>query len=534
MASPHLPKPSRDLSLQTEDPPSISPGTSGISDLENYGQPENYFQPIDGNDPLNSNYASITAGSSSTIGPQNPTPTEQPASSLGAQHISSPGIMPQTPSLQTCSMSVTQSPSNITTCTLTTEISSSDLSDLGACSSSPSSTTYSLLLQTKPASKTPSPQLLLEALNAVPSSHIAETPVQLGQSTEHASSSCSEQLYENSEVTSQLSHHQRSTSDQLGRSSEAPHQVSDMNAVQQDAKELEKYIKQDKMDCISTDKLLPGDDILKPSNISDPPSLLNGSNPEIPVEENVSSVNTQEPLKSITTLPGLSSAEASLEMPSVSEMPQLVSNVSISQIQVEHNQTNPSDLKPDVTPKIPEAKSGESADYLPVLYLQVTKTVQEETQRATDSNQFQHLTVSTTPVPKKLRFRPSEPSVPAAHVFESPKKDDVQNLHEELGHNVLGNNQKNPPVDGILKDTIPVPTTKTTIIPMIMDTKQSTEATEATVNNVTRSPSITEQFSFPRCCARFGPGGQLIQVLPNLPSEGKPALVQIHSTEVIS
>ncbi|KAL6465448.1 hypothetical protein MHYP_G00255810 [Metynnis hypsauchen] len=410
MASPHLRTPSRDLSLQTEDPPRVSPGTSGISDLENYGQPENYFQPINGNDPLSSEYASITAGPSSTIDPQHPTPTEQPDSSLGAQHIPSPGITPQTPPLQTCSMSVIQSLSNITTCALTMEISS-------------------------------------EALNTVPSSHVAETPVQLGQSTEHALSSCSEQLHENSEVTSQLSHHQRSTSDQLGRSFEAPDQVNDMNAIQQDAKELEKYIKQDKMDCISADKLLPGDDILKPSNISDPPSLLNGSiNPEIPVEENISSVNTQEPLKSITTLTGLSSAEASLEMPSVSEMPQLVSSVSINQIQAEHNQPYPSDLKPNVTPMIPEAKSGGSADYMPVLYLQVTKTVQEETQRATDSNQSRHPTVSTTPVPKKLRFRPSEPSEPAAYVFESPKKDDVQNLQEEQRHNVLGNNQKNPPV----------------------------------------------------------------------------------------
>ncbi|KAL7836668.1 hypothetical protein AOLI_G00279520 [Acnodon oligacanthus] len=445
MASPHLRTPSRDLSLQTQDTPSISPGTSGLSDLENYGQPENYFQPINGNDPLNGEYASITAGSPSTFGSQNPTPTEQPASSLGAQHITSPGITPWTPSLQTCSMSVTQSLSNITTSALTTEISSDDLSDFGARSSSTSSTTYSLLLHANPASKTPSPQLLLDALNAVPSSHVAETPVQLGQSIDHASSSCSEQLHENSEVISQFSHHQRSTSDQLGRSSEVPDQVSDMNSIQQDAKELEKYIKQDKMDCISADKLLPGDDSLKLSNISDPPLLLNGSiNPKIPVEENVSSVNTQEPLKNITTLPGLSSAEASLEMPSVSEMPQLVSNVSINQIQ--HNQPNPSDLKPDVTPMIPEAKSGGSADYMPVLYLQVTKTVQEETQRATDSNQSQHPTVSTTSVPKKLRFRQSEPSETAAHVFESPKKDDVQNLHEEQAHNVLGNSQKNPPV----------------------------------------------------------------------------------------
>ncbi|XP_036455008.1 protein transport protein Sec16A-like [Colossoma macropomum] len=446
MASPHLPTPSRDPSLQAEDPPSISPGTSGISGVENYTQPENYFQPINDNDPLNSEYASITAGSPSTIGLQNPAPTEQLASSLAAQHVPSPDITPQTPSLQTCSMTVTQSLPNITTCALTTKISSVDPSDLGGLSSSTSSPTYSLLLHTKSASKTPSPQLLLEALNAVPSSHIAETPVQLGQSAGYASSSCSEQLHENSEVTSQLSHQQRSTSQQFDRPSEAD-QASDMNAIQQDAKELEKYIKQDRMDCISADKLLPGDDILIPSNISDPSSSFNGGiNPKIPVEENDSSINTQESLKSITTLPGLSSAKASLEMLLVSEMPQLVSNVSINQIQVEHNQPNPSDLKPHVPPTIPEAKSGGSADYMPVLYLQVTKKVQEETQKATDSNLSRHPTVSTTSVPKKLRFRPSEPSGAAAHVLESLKNEDVQNLHGEQGHDVLDSNQKNPPV----------------------------------------------------------------------------------------
>lgn len=36
----------------------------------------------------------------------------------------------------------------------------------------------------------------------------------------------------------------------------------------------------------------------------------------------------------------------------------------------------------------------------------------------------------------------------------------------------------------------------------------------------------------PHVCARFGPGGQLLKVIPNLPSEGQPALVEIHSLEV--
>lgn len=46
-------------------------------------------------------------------------------------------------------------------------------------------------------------------------------------------------------------------------------------------------------------------------------------------------------------------------------------------------------------------------------------------------------------------------------------------------------------------------------------------------------PTSPEKFSVPHICARFGPGGQLIKVIPNLPSEGQPALVEIHSMEVI-
>ncbi|XP_054854220.1 protein transport protein Sec16A isoform X2 [Eublepharis macularius] len=46
-------------------------------------------------------------------------------------------------------------------------------------------------------------------------------------------------------------------------------------------------------------------------------------------------------------------------------------------------------------------------------------------------------------------------------------------------------------------------------------------------------PLTPEKFSVPHMCARFGPGGYLIKVLPNLPSEGQPALVEISSMEMI-
>ncbi|XP_034459126.1 protein transport protein Sec16A isoform X1 [Hippoglossus hippoglossus] len=46
-------------------------------------------------------------------------------------------------------------------------------------------------------------------------------------------------------------------------------------------------------------------------------------------------------------------------------------------------------------------------------------------------------------------------------------------------------------------------------------------------------PATPEKFSIPHRCARFGPGGHLVQVLPNLPSAGQPALVDIHNMETM-
>ncbi|XP_041825408.1 protein transport protein Sec16A isoform X5 [Melanotaenia boesemani] len=46
-------------------------------------------------------------------------------------------------------------------------------------------------------------------------------------------------------------------------------------------------------------------------------------------------------------------------------------------------------------------------------------------------------------------------------------------------------------------------------------------------------PATPEKFTIPHRCGRFGPGGHLIQVLPNLPSAGQPALVDIHNMETM-
>ncbi|KAG7249548.1 hypothetical protein CRUP_011449, partial [Coryphaenoides rupestris] len=42
-----------------------------------------------------------------------------------------------------------------------------------------------------------------------------------------------------------------------------------------------------------------------------------------------------------------------------------------------------------------------------------------------------------------------------------------------------------------------------------------------------------EKFTIPHRCARFGPGGHLVQVLANLPSAGQPALVDIYNMETM-
>uniref|UniRef100_A0A8C7XY04 Protein transport protein sec16 n=1 Tax=Oryzias sinensis TaxID=183150 RepID=A0A8C7XY04_9TELE len=46
-------------------------------------------------------------------------------------------------------------------------------------------------------------------------------------------------------------------------------------------------------------------------------------------------------------------------------------------------------------------------------------------------------------------------------------------------------------------------------------------------------PATPEKFTMPHRCARFGPGGHLVQVLPNLPSAGQPALVDIYNLETM-
>lgn len=377
MASPpHLNTPSRDASLQTDQ--SLSPGTAGIPDLEDNGA-ENYFQSINDHDIQNKL-------------PNNLGPSEHLMFSVGTVQTTS-DVAPLSP--QMSSESETHSLSNMTLCPLTTEISSSDCGTLSS-SATPS--------PTKSAPKTPSPKIL-PGLDAVPFPW-------------DTSSLCFDQSLEKFEATSHPSNHQKSNLELLGGSSEVSHQAITINAEQGDEKDPGKYIKQDKMHSIS-DVEISGD-IHETCNISNPLSLSNSAISSIvPVEDDVSVVPLEESLKSINTVSGLST-EALPDMPLASEMPDVSLN--------EKEEHTLSDLNPAT-----ESKVKGSEDDIPVLYLQVTKNIQEERTSYT-----QDPVVSSTL--HESRFRPSETLDIATHSSHK------QNVHEEQGHNELGKNLKNPPV----------------------------------------------------------------------------------------
>ncbi|KAJ7308435.1 hypothetical protein JRQ81_008983 [Phrynocephalus forsythii] len=67
----------------------------------------------------------------------------------------------------------------------------------------------------------------------------------------------------------------------------------------------------------------------------------------------------------------------------------------------------------------------------------------------------------------------------------------------------------------------------------LADYNHSAPSAWSAVEQVPLRPLTPEKFSMPHICARFGPGGYLVKALPNLPSEGQPALVEIHSMEMI-
>ncbi|XP_053138178.1 protein transport protein Sec16A isoform X3 [Hemicordylus capensis] len=69
--------------------------------------------------------------------------------------------------------------------------------------------------------------------------------------------------------------------------------------------------------------------------------------------------------------------------------------------------------------------------------------------------------------------------------------------------------------------------------PPFTDYSYSAHTAWPAAEQVPSRPLTPEKFSVPHVCARFGPGGYLIKVLPNVPSDGQPALAEIHSMEMV-
>ncbi|XP_061657859.1 protein transport protein Sec16A isoform X3 [Syngnathoides biaculeatus] len=67
----------------------------------------------------------------------------------------------------------------------------------------------------------------------------------------------------------------------------------------------------------------------------------------------------------------------------------------------------------------------------------------------------------------------------------------------------------------------------------LYQTEYTADSTWITPEQPPPRPATPEKFTIPHRCARFGPGGHLVQVLPNLPSAGQPALVDIHNLEIM-
>ncbi|XP_075690735.1 protein transport protein Sec16A isoform X2 [Rhinoderma darwinii] len=108
----------------------------------------------------------------------------------------------------------------------------------------------------------------------------------------------------------------------------------------------------------------------------------------------------------------------------------------------------------------------------------------------------------------------------------------VYKSEQDLTANAYGGQMPNPPLEDY----------SYSLYPNDYNTQQSLESYQYgfPANNVWQpvepvpSRSMTpEKFGCPHVCARFGPGGHLIKVLPNLPSDGQPTLVEIHNMEII-
>uniref|UniRef100_A0A8B9LGC7 Protein transport protein sec16 n=1 Tax=Astyanax mexicanus TaxID=7994 RepID=A0A8B9LGC7_ASTMX len=446
MASPPTPSRSSSLESETDHSLSISPGVAGMSDTDNYVQPETYFQPIQEHATLNSEYAAIISGSPSTIDLPDPIPTQ--VSPDGTELIVSNDASPQFLSLQTSSPDPSCLPltHDITTsCDLTTENQWSELIGLGTLVSTPSPP-CSLLSPTISVPKTSSPQIVPLTQDVDPFSCSPETQVQLNQGAELASSPCLDHMSKDSEVTSSLPYQESAKSELAGGSSEVSEHASSLDCYKSDMNILGMDTKQDNMNMnsISDEKLIPDGDVLETSIISNSSTFIDENNdsinPEVSVENSVISIGGRQPIEHWIHPSDLSS----LEKPSISEKLLPITDV------VENIQSESPDLKTLMLPTVPKAKTQCSADSMPVLYLQVTKAVQEEAQRETDTNLSQPPTVSSTSTRNKVRFSPSELTEHTARtVLGTIPNDGLLNCHRDPGsHEDPSKQLRNPPVVG--------------------------------------------------------------------------------------
>ncbi|XP_044125144.1 protein transport protein Sec16A isoform X3 [Bufo gargarizans] len=108
----------------------------------------------------------------------------------------------------------------------------------------------------------------------------------------------------------------------------------------------------------------------------------------------------------------------------------------------------------------------------------------------------------------------------------------VYKSEQDLAANAYGGQVPNPPLEDY----------SYSLYPNDYSTQQSLDSYQYSypvtsewqpVEQVPSRSLTPEKFGSPHVCARFGPGGHLIKVLPNLPSDGQPTLVEIHNMEVI-
>uniref|UniRef100_A0A8C8ZXU0 Protein transport protein sec16 n=1 Tax=Prolemur simus TaxID=1328070 RepID=A0A8C8ZXU0_PROSS len=139
---------------------------------------------------------------------------------------------------------------------------------------------------------------------------------------------------------------------------------------------------------------------------------------------------------------------------------------------------------------------------------------------------------------RSIHSEHSARSLRSAHSLPSRRSSLSSHSHQSQiyrSHNVTAGSYEAPLPPGSFRGDYAYGTYGTTFhgAQHFPDCGYPTDSGWSAVEQVPSRPTSPEKFSVPHICARFGPGGQLIKVLPNLPSEGQPALVEVHSMETL-